>query len=343
MPPKIAVIVGITGIQGGSVATQLLKNPSYKIRGLTRDPSKPAAQSWTARGVELVRGDLDDVDSLKAAFAGASAIFGVTNFYETLQQKEYQLKAQQEGVDIVAIACALEEQRGKNIAIAAAAVPELEHYVWSTLSEASVLSKGKYTHVYHFDSKGRVDRYIKEAPEMAELRGKTSFVQMGCYLDNWKMGVLYKAIMKDEVSGGYYHADVGDGNRKVPFLEPRKDAGVIVEAILNTDPGKTWQGYSEKASWKEFMTIWAKMLGVELHSEGCKALTWDDVFNMVPIESMKVPIADAICYLAEFGYDGNDSNVIPIEKVSFRYPCDKNWKKGSLWPKTNYYAAGDRE
>ncbi|KAK2779106.1 hypothetical protein FQN52_006659 [Onygenales sp. PD_12] len=316
MPTKLAVIVGITGIQGGSVATQLLKNPSYKIRGLTRDPSKSAAQSWTDRGVELVRGDLDDVDSLRAAFAGASFIFGVTDFFETLQREEYQLKAQQEGVDIKVIASALEEQRGKNIAIAAAAVPELEHYVWSTLSAASVLSKGKYTHMYHFDSKARVDKYIREAPEMAELSRKSSFVQLGYYLDNWKfLSVFLKVAMKDEVSGGYYHANVGDGDRKVPFLEPKKDTGIIVEAILNTDPGKTWRGYSQMASWKEYMAIWTKTLGVELHNEGYKALTWDDVFNTVPIESMKVFFADTLCYIAEFGHDGTNSGVIPIEEL----------------------------
>lgn len=78
---KLVVIVGVTGNQGGSVAARFLQDPTYRIRGLTRDPSSPRAQSLATQGVEIVRADLDDASTLAPAFAGASLIFSVTNYW----------------------------------------------------------------------------------------------------------------------------------------------------------------------------------------------------------------------------------------------------------------------
>jgi hypothetical protein len=49
-----------------------------------------------------------------------------------------------------------EVKQGKNIADAVATVKDLEMFIWSTLSHSSKWSKGKYTGVYHFDSKAAV-------------------------------------------------------------------------------------------------------------------------------------------------------------------------------------------
>jgi uncharacterized protein YbjT (DUF2867 family) len=40
------------------------------------------SQGLAAKGAEVVKADLDDVESLKKAFAGAHAVYGVTNFWE---------------------------------------------------------------------------------------------------------------------------------------------------------------------------------------------------------------------------------------------------------------------
>lgn len=56
--PKIVVVFGATGVQGGSVVKSLLADPrtakEFKIRGVTRDPSKPNAQALVKQGVEAV-------------------------------------------------------------------------------------------------------------------------------------------------------------------------------------------------------------------------------------------------------------------------------------------------
>lgn len=79
-----------------------------------------------------------------------------------------------------------EVQQGKNIADAVASVEGLELFIWSTLSHTSKWSKGKYTGVYHFDSKAVVVHYINEMhPALAK---KTSLLQMGLFITNWKWG-----------------------------------------------------------------------------------------------------------------------------------------------------------
>lgn len=47
---------------------EFLKDPTYNIRGITRNPGSKAAQDLVSKGVEIVAGDLLDLDSLKRAF-----------------------------------------------------------------------------------------------------------------------------------------------------------------------------------------------------------------------------------------------------------------------------------
>jgi uncharacterized protein YbjT (DUF2867 family) len=61
------LLTGITGNNGGATATALL-NKGVKFRALVRDLDKAA--DWAAKGVELVKGDLNDADSVKDALIG---------------------------------------------------------------------------------------------------------------------------------------------------------------------------------------------------------------------------------------------------------------------------------
>src|ERR1035438_6437787 len=83
MITKTILVTGATGQQGGAVARQLLKQPSFAVRALTRDPAKPAARVLAQAGAELVQGDLDDPASVKRAMEGAGGVFSVQNFMET--------------------------------------------------------------------------------------------------------------------------------------------------------------------------------------------------------------------------------------------------------------------
>lgn len=61
------LLTGITGNNGGATARALL-DKGVKFRALVRDPGKAA--DWAAKGVELVKGDLNDPASVRAALQG---------------------------------------------------------------------------------------------------------------------------------------------------------------------------------------------------------------------------------------------------------------------------------
>ena len=70
---KVIAVVGATGAQGGGLARAILADPNggFACRGITRDPNKDQAKALAAKGADVVKADLDDVDSLEKAFAGA--------------------------------------------------------------------------------------------------------------------------------------------------------------------------------------------------------------------------------------------------------------------------------
>ena len=87
-------------------------NGEFACRAITRDPSKDKARALAARGAEVVRADLDDVDSLRAAFAGAYGIYCLTNFWEHVSAEK-------------------EKQQARNLADAARAPGAVAHVIWS--------------------------------------------------------------------------------------------------------------------------------------------------------------------------------------------------------------------
>ncbi|SPO06486.1 related to nitrogen metabolic regulation protein nmr [Cephalotrichum gorgonifer] len=166
---KIITVLGATGAQGGSVADVFLSDTKlhceWTVRAVTRDPSKPEAQKLRNRGAEVVRADLDDKSSLIRVFTGAAAAFAVTNFWEEMSMD-------------------VEIQQGKNI-VDAAKETGLPHLIWSSLRSVAELTKGKLSHVYHFESKAEVERYA------IQQGVPSTFFLAGFYMQNL-IGNLFK-------------------------------------------------------------------------------------------------------------------------------------------------------
>lgn len=73
-------VVGSTGVQGGSVVRALLASPkAYRVRAITRNPSKPSAQAISSLGCEVVSANVGDLESVKVAFSGADYAFAMTD------------------------------------------------------------------------------------------------------------------------------------------------------------------------------------------------------------------------------------------------------------------------
>lgn len=155
---KLLAVFGATGQQGSSVISKVLEDAelskTYKVRGLTRDPTKPDAQALSKRGVEVVRCDTDDRSSVKAALQGAHTVFAMTvSLYKPGGMEE-------------------ELAQGKAIADDAVAAG-VQFLVYSSVPSPKKISGGKYP-VDSFDVKDQVRDYISGLPI------KSAFFLPGC-------------------------------------------------------------------------------------------------------------------------------------------------------------------
>ncbi|KAK9233795.1 hypothetical protein V1525DRAFT_351301 [Lipomyces kononenkoae] len=213
---KLVVVVGATGGQGGSVVSALLQDKSFTIRGITRNPGSENAKKLAAQGVEIVAADLNDEDSLVKAFAGAYAIFAVTDFFEPFKKMDGHAAAE------------VEYQQGVNMATAASKTPSLQHYIWSTLPYSHKLSHGKVT-VPHFDGKARVDEFIRKH---SQLLAKTTFIYNGYFASNMLLGIFNPTFIKS--SGKYVLLNPGDPE-KTPIWsigDHCTNIGIFVHSLL---------------------------------------------------------------------------------------------------------------
>lgn len=132
------------GVQGGSVVRYLAEDGSFQVRAITRDPNCMAlstslfmsnSTAVTAKKlrekypeIEIVKGDLNDKESIRAVLKGAYGVFGVTNFWEAFHG---------------------ETEQGKTL-VDAAKEAGIKHFVWSTLDNSD-------PPVPHFKSKWYVN------------------------------------------------------------------------------------------------------------------------------------------------------------------------------------------
>src|SRR5690349_15442603 len=146
---RIIAVVGATGTQGGSVARAILndRDRSFALRALTRRPNGEHAQALARQGADVVYADINDLDSVERAFAGAYGAYCMTDFWGGSGDPER------------------ERIQGSTMAEAARCAG-LQHVIWSTLEDTRryvPLSDsrmptllGKYK-VPHFDGKGEAD------------------------------------------------------------------------------------------------------------------------------------------------------------------------------------------
>ncbi|KAG4414577.1 hypothetical protein IFR04_012275 [Cadophora malorum] len=312
MAQKIITVVGVTGKQGSSVAEVFLKEPGCHVRGITRDPSKPSAQAWATKGVELIAGDLNDVSSLTKAFVGSAVIFGVTDFWGNLSDPAVQAAAQKSGRPINVEGYDVEVQQGRNIVDAAnATVDTLERFVLSTLSPTKKLSGGKYTHNYHFDAKWEAVEYLRG--KYPELEKKTSFLQVGLYMTNWNANALSMPMKQSD--GSYVWTLPIDGDAPVPMVEARHDPGTCTKALVQVPAGKNLLCFGSMMSYNEWTALWAKILGVKATFV---RLDRKIVEQAIPVIGEEY--CDMIEYTGEFGYDGGDKTIVHPKDLGVDVP-----------------------
>ncbi|EED20545.1 hscarg dehydrogenase, putative [Talaromyces stipitatus ATCC 10500] len=321
---KLIVIVGVTGLQGSSVANTFLNLPGWKVRGISRNPSSPTAQALISKGAEIIQADLDDEKSLYPAFESANVIFSNTDFFgiffHALMSKND--SPQQYAYD-------REVEQGINIARAAASptvLRTLDRFVLSSLSDARKWSQGKYPNVYHNNSKIEIIQTIEtQFPELAE---RMSMVQVGHYATNWKQSP--SLAPQKQSDGSFIVKRTFTSDFKMPFVVPHKDTGEFVRALtLDLPAGTHILGASEILTLPEWTKIWAETLGVKAVFE---QVTFDIFFQGVPDE-MKRELSETFAYTNEFGYTGGDPAIKTAEQLGIKLSLTsmEEYIKGEDW------------
>lgn len=240
---KIIAVVGSTGSQGGGLVRAILADPNggFAARAITRDPGKEKAQQLKSQGAEVVAGDLDDVESLKKAFAGAHGVFAVTNFWEHFSGEK-------------------EKAQAKNVAEAAKAAG-VKHVIWSTLEDTRKLMSAddkrmpmlqeKYR-VPHFDAKAEADAYFSGLP--------VTYLVTSFYWDNLYLFGLAPKKGED----GTYSWTFPMGEAKLPGIAV-EDIGKVAYGIFKAGEqyiGKRVGIAGESLSFQEMSQKLEKGLGI---------------------------------------------------------------------------------
>ncbi|KAF4539247.1 uncharacterized protein LTHEOB_10411 [Lasiodiplodia theobromae] len=246
---KLVVVVGATGGQGGGVVSAFLEDPTFKVRGITRNVDSSKAKGLTARGVEMVQADINDQASLDRAFQGAHIIFAVTDYYEHFFKH---------GKDV---AMETETQYGTNLAKAAAKVPTLERYIWSTLPLTSALSQGKAV-VPHFEGKGRVDAFIKH--NLPELYKKTVFCIFTIFAENLTAYPIFKPVWLESAQKWIQFYPTSPDAPYASVGDHRTNTGVFVRSIVRNPPpqlGTYVKCGVEELTLESMLALWGRASG----------------------------------------------------------------------------------
>lgn len=249
---KTIAVVGATGAQGGGLVRAILNDPNseFAVRALTRDVNSDKAKALAELGAELVNADVDDIESLNAAFKGAYGAFCVTFFWEHFSPEK-------------------EQQEAKNMAEAANNAG-VEHVIWSTLDDTRKYIPldddrmptlmGKYK-VPHFDSKGEANSIFTNMGLPVTLLN-TSF-----YWEN----MIYFGSGPQKGPDGKLVLTLPMGDKKLP-------------SISSEDIGKCAYGIFQKGSeyiGKTLGVAGGHLTGAQMAESLSKALGQEVVYNAI--------------------------------------------------------------
>jgi uncharacterized protein YbjT (DUF2867 family) len=163
MTGKPILVAGATGRQGGSVVRHLQER-RLTVRALVLNPQSERATALADQGIEVVRGDMNDLASLKKAMVGVHGLYSVQDYF--------------------AVGAAREVQQGKNMA-AAALDAGVEHFVFSSVGGAD-----RQSGVGHFETKAEIENHIRKLGLPATIIRPVGF------MENYYIPPLEKQLVK---------------------------------------------------------------------------------------------------------------------------------------------------
>lgn len=136
------LVIGGTGAMGSRVVLRLLEATDDQVHVFTRDPASPQARQLLDLGagrVQLIRGDVNNIPSVRVAMESVDRVFCNTDFFSTGSVTG-------------------EYDQGTAV-LEAARAARVDRFLWSSLDYAVSLTGGRIP-VPHYDGKGAVAAHI---------------------------------------------------------------------------------------------------------------------------------------------------------------------------------------
>ncbi|KAJ7705017.1 NAD(P)-binding protein [Mycena rosella] len=259
-------IVSVFGATGSAVVEGLIKEGTFTPRAISRNPESEASLKLKARGVEVVKGDNADKESLVNALRGSEAVFAVTvpAFFDATG------------------ATPDEETQGKNMVDAAKEVG-VKFVVFSSLPSITKVSGGKYKNAVHYDQKAVVEEYLKSSGLA------NASILLGGFLENyWNQQTLKKTDTGFDIAIPYYTTT----NVQAFTWVKREVPSAVLTLLKNyTDPSKSISGKSYPVitaaiPYAELAAMTAKVLSVEV------TFTTSSPYGLPPVDEMFACMAE---------------------------------------------------
>ncbi len=297
---KLVAVIGATGQQGGGVVRALQAREGFKVRALTRNPDKHRELAE-----EVVEADLDQPETLKAAFEGAHGVFLVTNFDARARWEE-----------------GTNELKQATAAVRAAKDAGVKHFIWSTLPDVEAISGGKFN-APHFTGKARIDPIVKEAGF-----ANHTFVIPPFYYQNL-MGVL---APQKQADGSVGWALPLDPDARCIHMGDISELGNIVAGAF---------AHPDQAGDGEYLPLVGDFMSFNGIVETLNRQGREFSFKQVPKELFATlfpgaaEIAEMFSYFQAHTYLGSDSSdrIALADKIAGRQPT-----KFATWAQVNFPA-----
>ncbi|KAK3064603.1 hypothetical protein LTS18_005736 [Coniosporium uncinatum] len=90
------------------------------------------------------------------------------------------------------------------------------------------------------------------------------------------------------------------------MVDPRRDMGAFVKALVQAEPGKNLLGVASTMSWKEWAQLWGKINGVECRYEQMP----DGALTAMMPGGLGREFEDMFRYMDYYGYAGNEDKTV---------------------------------
>jgi len=293
-------VIGATGQQGGGVVRALQAREGFKVRALTRNPDKHRELAE-----EVVEADLDQPETLNAAFEGAHGVFLVTNFDARARWEE-----------------GTNELKQATAAVRAAKDSGVKHFIWSTLPDVEAISGGKFN-APHFTGKARIDPIVKEAGF-----ANHTFVIPPFYYQNL-VGVLAPQKQADGSVGWALPLD--PDARCIHMGDISELGNIVAGAFAHPDQAGDGEYLPLVGDFMSFNEI-VKTLNRKGHEFSFKQVPKELFVTLFPGAA---EIAEMFSYFQAHTYLGSDSSdrIALANKIAGRQPT-----KFATWARVNFPA-----